>query len=148
MSKIRNTRRVRNCRSYSDRLPKRKFWPSITSPVVGANILKQVGAANMKQHGVLKRNFRTLVATAIVGLLSACNQATINYSGPGNIESLKAARSICLKESKVIMKTPYSQRETCSAGKLKACLSEKGYTEQKDGSLKIPFSSDEFCQAP
>lgn len=102
----------------------------------------------MKQHGVLMRNFRTLVAIAIVGLLSACNQATINYSGPGNIESLKAARSICLKESKVIMKTPYSQRETCSAGKLIACLSEKGYTEQKDGSLKIPFSSDEFCQAP
>lgn len=102
----------------------------------------------MKQHGVLMRNFRTLAATAIIGLLSACNQTTVNFSGPGNIESLKAARSICLEESKVVMKTPYSQRETCSAGKLKACLSKKGYTKQKDGTLKIPLSSDEFCQAP
>ena len=51
----------------------------------------------MKQHGVLMRNFRTLAATAIIGLLSACNQTTVNFSGPGNIESLKAARSICLE---------------------------------------------------
>lgn len=102
----------------------------------------------MRQYRVLTQNFRALAITAMIGLLSACNQATVNYSGPGNIESLKAARSICIEESKVIMKTPYSQRETCSAGKLKACLSKKGYTEQKDGSLKIPFSSDEFCQAP
>ena len=84
----------------------------------------------------------------MIGLMSACGQTTVNYSGPGNLESLKTARRICLMESQVVMKTPYSERETCSTGKVKACLSKKGYTEQKDGSLKIPFSSDEFCQAP
>ena len=90
----------------------------------------------------------TFATVAIIILTSGCNQTTINYKGPGTLESLKAARKICLDESKVIMKTPYSERETCSAGKFKACLAEKGYIEEKNGSLKIPFLSDEFCQAP
>ena len=94
------------------------------------------------------QNCVIFAAIALLGLLSACSQTTLNYSGPGNVESLKVARSICLEESQVVMKTPYSQRETCSAGKFKNCLSKKGYTEQKNGGLKIPFSSDEFCQAP
>ncbi len=102
----------------------------------------------MKKLVISVQNHRTLATLALLTLLSACNQTTINYNGPGNLESLKAARSICLEESEVIMKTPYSQRETCSAGKFKACLSEKGYTEEKSGTLKIPFASDEFCQAP
>ena len=102
----------------------------------------------MKRHIILMQNFKTITTLGLLGLLSACNQTTINYSGPGNIESLKVARSKCLNESKVVMKTPYSERETCSAGKLKSCLSAKGYMEEKSGTLKIPFSSEEFCQAP
>lgn len=102
----------------------------------------------MKRHIVLMQQIKNLAVLAWLGLLSACNQTTINYTGPGNLDSLRAARSICMAESQVTMKTPYSQRETCSTGKLKTCLSEKGYTEQKNGNLKIPFTSDEFCQAP
>lgn len=81
-------------------------------------------------------------------VLVACNQATIKYNGKGDIEALKFARKTCLKNAKVIMKTPYSERETCSVGKFKTCLYDKGFEEHKGGRLKVPFDSEEFCQAP
>ena len=92
--------------------------------------------------------FRTMNLIMFCALFVACNQTTISYNGSGDIKALKLARKTCFENTKVTMKTPYSERETCSVGKFKTCLYEKGFEEQKNGRLKVPFNSEEFCQAP